>query len=107
MDTKLIELSDGTIVEVFAVPGEERPMAASAAEKVGGAMDKALPLLKTICKPIASVWQELNKEVAMDQAELELGLSFEGEGNLFVTKASMGANLKIKLVFKPKGDGHG
>lgn len=40
--------------------------------------------------------------MSIEQAEVELGLSFEGEGNLFVTKSTLGANLKIKLILKPK-----
>lgn len=38
----------------------------------------------------------------IERAEIELGLSFEGEGNLYVTKSSAGANLKVKLSLKPK-----
>jgi hypothetical protein len=38
----------------------------------------------------------------IEQAEIELGLSFEGEGNLYVTKSKLGANLTVKLVLTPK-----
>lgn len=39
----------------------------------------------------------------IEQAEIELGLSFEGEGNLYITKSKAGASLTVKLTLKPKG----
>jgi hypothetical protein len=48
------------------------------------------------------VWQELNREMSVDQAEVELGLGFQGEGNLFVTKAVGRANFTVKLTMSPK-----
>jgi hypothetical protein len=38
----------------------------------------------------------------IEQAEVEIGLSFEGQGNLYVAKSAIGANLTVKLVLKPK-----
>jgi len=102
MDTKLIRLEDGTLVEVYASPNEEVLMSGSAAEKVKAAMHKILPVLKTVCQPISDAWQELNKDLIVDHAEVEIGLSFEGEGNLYITKAKAGANLTLKLLLKPK-----
>jgi hypothetical protein len=42
------------------------------------------------------------KKMNIEQAEIELGLSFKGEGNLYVTKSKLGANLTVKLVLTPK-----
>ena len=92
MDTMLIRLDDGTLVEVYASPDEEFECG-SAAEKVKAAMHKILPILKTVSQPISDAMQELNKD---------LKLSFEGEGNLYITKAKAGANLTLKLTLKPK-----
>jgi hypothetical protein len=39
----------------------------------------------------------------IEQAEIQIGFSFEGEGNLYVTKSKAGANLTVKMVLKPKG----
>lgn len=101
MDTKLIRLDDGTLVEVYASPDEEFECG-SAAEKVKAAMHKILPILKTVSQPISDAMQELNKDLKVDHAEVEIGLSFEGEGNLYITKAKAGANLTLKLTLKPK-----
>ena len=102
MGTKLIELEDGTLVEVEVSEEQVQPISGGFAEKVSGTFDKIRPILLKTCQPIVSVWKELNKEMHIDQAEVTLGLSFEGEGNLFVTKSKAGANVTVKLVIKPK-----
>ena len=103
--TKLIRLEDNALIEVEASVDESRQVAGgSAAERVSSTFDKISPLLKKVCTPIANTWQELNKDVYIDQAEVEIGLSFEGEGNLYITKAKTGANLNIKLVMRQKNE---
>jgi len=103
MATQLIELGDGTLVEVKVEPGQAQPISGGFANKVTTTFDKICPLLAKICRPIADGWKELNQDMNIEQAEVELGLSFEGEGNLYVTKSKAGANLTVKLVLKPKG----
>jgi hypothetical protein len=100
--TKLIKLNDGILVEVEAAEDEVRQISHSAAEKVENNLNKVKPLLIKVCKPIVDAWSDLNQNIQIDGAEVEIGLSFEGEGNLYVTKAKAGANLTVKLVFKPK-----
>ncbi|WP_293117563.1 hypothetical protein [Okeania sp. SIO1I7] len=38
----------------------------------------------------------------IEQAEVEVNLNFEGEGNLYIPKGTTGTNLKVQLVLKPK-----
>jgi hypothetical protein len=108
MPTKLIRLEDGTLVEVEASPNEAQQISGgSAAQEVNANFDKIKPVLVNISHSITDVWKELkqlNKEITIEQAEVELGLSFELEGNVFVTKAKAGSNLTVKLVIKPKED---
>lgn len=102
MASRLIELEDGTLVEIEATGAYFEEIAGSAAEKVGAAMANVKPLLLKVVGPIADAWAEINQEMHVEQAEVELGLSFEGEGNLYVTKAKAGANITVKLVLKPQ-----
>lgn len=102
MNTKLIELEDGTLVMVEVSEDEARPISGGVADKVAASFDKIKPLLKNACKPVAEVFRELNREMEVHQAEIALGLSFEGEGKLFVANAKAGANLNVKLTLKPK-----
>jgi hypothetical protein len=101
MATQLIELRNGLLVEA-ELPGQAGEQIAGGRRKLGVAFeDKVKPLLLQICEPLAGMWQELNQQMHVEQAEVEVGLSFEGEGNLFVTKAKTGANFTVKLTLKP------
>ena len=102
MATKLIQLEDGTLIEVEVPADQIQPISGGFAEKVDVTFEQIRPLLVRTCRPIADAWKELNQEVNIKEAEVEIGLSFEAEGNLYVTKSKAGANLTVKLVFKPK-----
>lgn len=102
MATELITLNDGTIMEIDA-PGEQTVQIAFGAPKpVDTAIEKIKPIILNAVKPITSIWKEISDEVYIEQAEIELGISFEGEGNIYITKVKAGANLNIKLVLKHK-----
>jgi len=103
MATKLIELKDGTLVEVEVSEAHAQQISGGFADKVSSSFDKIKPILLNTCRPIADVWKEINKDMQIDQAQIQLGLSFEGEGNLFITKSKAGANISVTLTLKPKG----
>ena len=102
MATKLIRLEDGTLVEVEAQPNEVEQISSRTADRVEESLDKIVPILVKVCQPLIAAWQQLDQGALLEQAEVELGLSFEGEGNIYVTKAKAGANLTVKLVLKPR-----
>ncbi len=102
MTTKLIELDDGILVEIEAPSDQVQQISGGFADKVNATFNKIHPILVSTCRPITSAWKEINQDMNIEQAEIELGLSFEGEGNLYVTKSKAGANLTVKLVLKPK-----
>jgi len=101
MASKLIQLQDGTLVEVEVDERQAKPISNRAADKVEAAIDGIHDTILKACKPLSAVWRELNKDLLIDQAEIELGLGFEAEGNLYITKAKGSANLVIKLTLKP------
>ena len=102
MGTKLIELEDGTLVMVEVSEDEARQISGGAADKVAESFDQIKPLLKRACKPVSEIFKELNRDMEVDQAEISLGLGFEGEGRLFVVSGKGKANLNVKLTLKPK-----
>jgi hypothetical protein len=104
MSTKLIQLEDGTLVEVDVPADQARQISGGFADKVNSTFDKIQPLLVKICRQVTDSWQEINKDMNIEQAEIQLGLSFEAEGNLYITKAKGNANLTIKLTLKPKSN---
>lgn len=102
MQTQLIELQDGTLVEVEVRTDQVREVSGRFAQRVESTFDTIRPLLLNACRPIVSACRELNKEMEIDGAEVEIGLSFEGEGNIYITKSKASANLTVKLSLKPK-----
>jgi hypothetical protein len=102
MNTKLIKLKDGTLVEIEVLQNEAKPISNRTADQVETTLEKIRPTLVNVCRPIAAAWKEINQEMQIEQAEIVIGFSFEGEGNIYVTKAKAGANLAVKLVLKPK-----
>lgn len=105
MPTKLIELSDGTLIEVEAAPNEIVPTSSRNADRVQRTAEQTMqriqPLIVEACRPVVAAWRELQQDLIVEAAELELGLSFEGEGNLYITKARATANLVVKLKLRP------
>ena len=102
MVTQLIEFEDGPLVEVEVSSDQIQQVSGRYAQKVGTTFDKIRPFILTACRPVVSACNELSKEMEIDEAEVELGLSFEGDGNLYITKTTAGANLTVRLLLKPK-----
>jgi hypothetical protein len=105
MASKLIELGDGTLVEIEVPENRAQPISGGAADKIKDAtIDKIKPIILKACRPISEVWKDLDKDMHIEQAEVELGLGFEAEGNLYITKAKGNANLTVKFTLKPKSN---
>lgn len=101
MPYKLIRLSDDTLVEVATDEGESQPMASGANLIQSSSLDKIEPIMLKACRAISNTWRTLSEEIKIEKTEVELGLSFEGQGNLYITKAKAGANFTVKLTIKP------
>ena len=106
MATKLIELNDGILVEVEVSPDQARPIAGGAAEKVLGAtLERLTPMIVQVARPVVAAWEQLNQDMDVESADIELALNFESEGNLYLAKASAGANITIAFTLKPRRGG--
>jgi Trypsin-co-occurring domain 1 len=104
MASKLIRLNDGTLVEVEIepVPGQVQQISGgSAATRVESSFKDIAPVLFKVCSSVLDTWEEHDQDGRLEQVEVEVGLSFEGEGNIYVTKAKAGATLKVKMILKP------
>jgi hypothetical protein len=80
-ETKLIRLADGTLVEVLASPGDVKEISGGLAEKVSTTFDKIDAVIVKVCRPILNACAELGKETNVDQAEVDMGISLDIEGN--------------------------
>ena len=102
MPTELIELKHGLLVEVQADPEDEpRQIAASPDKLVDGAIDQARELLLKAVEPVVSVWGELNKDLSIDQVQIELALGFEASGRMFIAQAKGNASIKFTMTVRP------
>lgn len=102
MTTKLIELEDGTLIEVEAQADLAQRISGGLAEKVAATFERIEPILVNACRPVVAACERISEETVMEKAELELGLSFEGEGNLYITKSKAGANITVRLTITPR-----
>ncbi|MGB3512944.1 MAG: CU044_2847 family protein [Microcoleaceae cyanobacterium] len=102
MATRLIKLEDGTLVEAEIPDDQAETISSSTIKKVESTFDKVEPILVNISRPIAEAWKKIDRDMKVEQAEVEVAFNFEGQGNLYITQAKAGANLKVKLVLKPR-----
>lgn len=102
MSTKLIQLQDGIFVEAEVPQDAAQEISGGLASKVNSSWDSIEPILLRIVQPISNTLKAMSQEMEIESAEIELGLSFEGEGNLYVTKSKATANLSVKFSLKPK-----
>ena len=105
---KLIELENGLLMEVEVAEGQD------GIEQISGGGDEIVKrvqeslgsvekmLLQSV-QPVVNAYNTLSEEIVLEKAEVEIGIGFSAEGNIFVAKGSASANLKVKLVLKPKG----
>ena len=102
MASRLIQLEDGTLVEVEVPEDVVQQIAGSLADKVEVSIDKIKPILLKTCQPIVAAAKDLRKDVDLEQVEVEVGLSFDVEGNIYITKAKFGANVLVRMTLKNK-----
>jgi hypothetical protein len=105
MAKKLIELDNGLVMEV-EIPPSEIEMISSSGEMVER-VDKSISAVKEVLiksvEPITEAYNALNQDMILEKAEVEIGIGFSAEGNIFVASGKASANLKVKLVLSPKG----
>lgn len=100
--TKLIQLSDDSLVEIEITSEDVEEISWRKATKVDTQLGDVVPLIKTISKSLYAAWGEVSKDFLIEKAEVEIGIGFEGEGNIYITKAKANANLGIKLILSPR-----
>lgn len=102
MGSRLIKLDDGTLVEIEVPDNQARQIAGNLADKVDASLNKIKPVLLKACQSISSTLHDINDQIDLEQVEVELGLSFETEGNIYIAKATMGANILVRMTLKNK-----
>lgn len=104
MSTQLIKTAEGVLIEVSASEEQYQQISADSADQVEKKLDQVESLLKKTLKPVISVWDELNRDLGIEEVNLKLALGFEAEGNIFIAKGTGSANIEINLKLKPKAE---
>ncbi|NES85660.1 MAG: hypothetical protein F6K10_32025 [Moorea sp. SIO2B7] len=102
MRNQLIQLQDGIYVEVEVSGDEPLPANAGTATAVKSSINIINPILVHISNEIAKTFSEIDENVNIDQAEIDLGFNFEATGNVYITKAKAASALRVKLTLKPR-----
>lgn len=102
MGSKLIKLDDGTLVEVETTGDEVQKISGGMEDTVTTSFAKIKPVLIKTCTPIIEAVKGLQKEIAVEQVEVEMGLSFAVEGNIYITKSTLGANIIVRMTLTNK-----
>jgi hypothetical protein len=97
MPTQFITLKDGIRIEAEVTDTR----VAAKDGRVEQTIDSIKPTLVRVVQPVVAAWDELNHDMDIQQAEIELGFGFEASGNLFIASTKGNVNLKVKLVLKP------
>ncbi len=82
-------LAPSAIVEAEVPEDEAKPISTNVIKEIKSSFAKVKPILISISRPIAEAWQEINKDMEIEQAEMEVGFNFEGEGNLYIPVFSL------------------
>lgn len=110
-NSKLIELKDGTLVQIESIESSGLVTRNQFIDKVSYSLKNNLesiePALVEISRPIASAFSKIRQEhgIEVEKAEVEVGFNFEATGNIFITHSKSNASLNVKLVLKnPKNE---
>lgn len=100
--TRLIHLRDGIVLEVDATEHEVQHISSRTAEHVQFTLAQIQPLLVQACQPVIAALSTIGQDAHIAAAELELGFSFEGEGNRYIARFTGGATLLVRISLTPR-----
>lgn len=100
MESKIIRLNDGMLVEVDTFNDGSQQISGNVMDKVDSTLEKIKPFLVKSCQPVFEAITEIEDKSMIEAVELDFSLGFEGEGNIYITKAKAKANMNLKIKFK-------
>ena len=96
--SKLIETSDGILVEVETIGTEK--CSANHVDKVSKGLEQIGPLLGKACGTMKTFWQQTVDGVEVEQVQVQFGLNFEASGNIYIAQAKAGASVTVTATLK-------
>lgn len=102
METMLIKLSDNILVEVEVPKDKSYPVHGGKIKDVRAAFGQIKSVLKDIAQPLSAAWKDISQDIDIKEAEVEVSLGFEAEGNIYIATSKATANVTVKLILSPK-----
>jgi hypothetical protein len=103
MTTSLIQLADGILVEVDVRDDQARPISGGLARRVAATIEKVIPILAEVGRSVAEASAIAFQDKGVCETEVEVGLSFEAEGQLYIARSQAAANLVVRMSIRPDG----
>jgi Trypsin-co-occurring domain 1 len=100
----IVRFADGVMVEISRNPTPAEPVAGKAVERANQAFQAAAEILASALKAVVSPVQRAVRESGAKEAELEFGVAFTVEGNIYVTKVTGEGNITVKVTVNGASD---
>ncbi len=109
MERKLIKLNDGILIEISQAEVIDDDRTGDGRQEVSSKADKAFHTLKDksfsditdkiikLSDNLSTSLDKQNSKRKPSKVSIELGLSFEAKGNIFVVEASGKASINVKI----------
>ena len=97
----IIELKDGIAVEVDASFDQIEQVGNAVMQQVEKSLNQIGEVSQVIVRSISESLNSFTSSMSFQSLEVEYGLSFTGEGNVYIAKLSTSTSVKIKLALKP------
>ncbi len=104
MATELVQIENGFLIEVEESKPSNKPRPFSSGKDTRAIENRLSEAKEIIVKAVSNIipaWDELAGKVKVESAEIEMGLGFEANGNIFIVQGKAKANLSIKLKISP------
>jgi hypothetical protein len=99
MPTRIMRLSEGTLVEIESREFDAELISGGIVERISPSLQNLGSLVSTTLEPLSKLIREASARAPeLKSIELEFGIALEAEGNLFITRSRANANLSLRLV---------
>ena len=93
----LIRFADGVMVEVSQNPDPISPVSGKSAERMTQAFQAAAEVVSGMLRALVSTSARALRDAGAAEGEIEFGVGFSIEGNVYVTKATGEGNISVRV----------
>jgi hypothetical protein len=94
---QLIRFADGVLVEIAPNEDPIAPISGKAAQRMQQGFDAAAEVISSVLRAVTAGSARALRDSGASEAEIEFGVGFSVEGNIYVTKATGEGNLTVRV----------